>query len=86
MAEVIDPEVRARWRLKADTVLVDRPSGTWQVTRNGATVISSLSLAVERLRVIVRIDGVDVSRAHDNDGPDPWFSLVPVNRSTSAAR
>jgi hypothetical protein len=43
-------------------------------------VTSVLSLAVERLRVIVRIDGVDVSRADDNDGPDPWYSLVPVNR------
>jgi hypothetical protein len=30
---------------------------------------SMLSLAVERLRVIVRIDGDDVSRADGNDGP-----------------
>ncbi|WP_430785321.1 hypothetical protein [Actinoplanes sp. G11-F43] len=41
---------------------------------------STLSLAVEELRVIVRIDGVDVSRAHGNDGVDPWHVLVPVNR------
>ena len=43
-------------------------------------VTSLLSLSVERLRVIVRIDGDDVSRADDNDGPDPWYVLVPVNR------
>jgi hypothetical protein len=43
-------------------------------------VTSLLSLAVEGLRVIVRIDGEDVSRADDNDGPDPWHVLVPVNR------
>ncbi|WP_344618357.1 hypothetical protein [Dactylosporangium salmoneum] len=41
---------------------------------------SVLSLSVEHLRVIVRIDGDDVSRADDNDGPDPWHVLVPVNR------
>jgi hypothetical protein len=41
---------------------------------------SVLSLSVERLRVIVRIDGVDVSRADNNDGVDPWHVLVPVNR------
>lgn len=41
---------------------------------------SLLSLSVERLRVIVRIDGVDVSRADNNDGLDPWYVLVPVNR------
>ncbi|MDR6319051.1 hypothetical protein [Actinoplanes couchii] len=42
---------------------------------------SSLSLSVdERRRVIVRVDGVDVSRADGNDGPDPWHVLVPVNR------
>jgi hypothetical protein len=41
---------------------------------------SSLSLSVERLRVIVRIDGVDVSRTNDDDGADPWHVLVPVNR------
>lgn len=41
---------------------------------------SVLSLAVESLRVIVRIDGEDISRADDNDGPNPWWSLVPVNR------
>jgi hypothetical protein len=41
---------------------------------------SLLSLSVERMRVIVRIDGDDVSRADGNDGPDPWHVLVPVNR------
>ncbi|MBB4752090.1 hypothetical protein [Actinoplanes lobatus] len=41
---------------------------------------SLLSLAVENLRVIVRIDGVDVSRADNNGGVDPWHVLVPVNR------
>ncbi|MFC5005081.1 hypothetical protein ACFPIJ_45525 [Dactylosporangium cerinum] len=41
---------------------------------------SVLSLAVEDLRVIVRIDGEDVSRADGNAGPDPWQVLVPVNR------
>jgi hypothetical protein len=41
---------------------------------------SLLSLSVERLRVIVRIDGDDVGRAEGNDGPDPWYVLVPVNR------
>jgi hypothetical protein len=41
---------------------------------------SSLSLSVEHLRVIVRIDGVDVSRADGNDGVDPWHVLAPVNR------
>jgi hypothetical protein len=52
---------------------------------------SSLSLSVEDLRVIVRIDGHDVSRADNNGGPDPWHVLVPVNRfvatgeSTTAA-
>jgi hypothetical protein len=39
-----------------------------------------LSLSVESLRVIVRVDGVDVSRADGNDGVDPWDVLVPVNR------
>jgi hypothetical protein len=52
-------------------------------------VLSSLSLSIERalharsaehVCVIVRIDGVDVSRADGNDGPGPWDSLVPVNR------
>ncbi|WP_238015838.1 hypothetical protein KZZ52_28380 [Dactylosporangium sp. AC04546] len=41
---------------------------------------SSLSLSVDGLRVIVRIDGEDVSRADGNNGPDPWHVLVPVNR------
>jgi hypothetical protein len=41
---------------------------------------SMLSLSVEGLRVIVRIDGDDVSRSDGNDGPDPWDVLVPVNR------
>ncbi|MDR7327666.1 MULTISPECIES: hypothetical protein [Catenuloplanes] len=41
---------------------------------------SLLSLAVDRLRVIVCIDGVDISRADGNDGADPWHVLVPVNR------
>ncbi len=39
-----------------------------------------MSFSVEDLRVIVRIDGEDVSRADDNGGPDPWHVLVPVNR------
>jgi hypothetical protein len=52
-------------------------------------VLSSLSLSIERAlharsaeqaRVIVRIDGVDVSHADGDDGPDPWNALVPVNR------
>jgi len=42
--------------------------------------MSVLSLSVEDLRVIVRIDGADVSRADGNGGPDPWHVLVPVNR------
>jgi hypothetical protein len=41
---------------------------------------SVLSLSVEGLRVIVRIDGDDVSRSDGNDGPDPWHVLVLVNR------
>jgi hypothetical protein len=44
---------------------------------------SLLSLSVEGLRVIVRIDGDDVSRADGNNGPDPWHVLVPVNRFTA---
>jgi hypothetical protein len=32
------------------------------------------------VRVIVRIDGVDVSHADGDDGPNPWDALVPVNR------
>ena len=52
-------------------------------------MLASLSLSVERalharaaghVRVIVRVDGVDVSRADGDDGPDPWDVLVPVNR------
>jgi hypothetical protein len=52
-------------------------------------VLSSLSLSIDRalharsaeqVRVIVRIDGVDVSHAGGDDGPDPWHALVPVNR------
>ncbi|MEV4517013.1 hypothetical protein AB0K00_49680 [Dactylosporangium sp. NPDC049525] len=53
-------------------------------------VVSVLSLAVEqalhhrpgvfRPAVIVRIDGVDVSRVDGDDGPGPWDALVPVNR------
>lgn len=52
-------------------------------------VLSSLSLSiepplhprsVEQVRVIVWVDGVDVSRADGDDGPDPWDALVPVNR------
>jgi Ser/Thr protein kinase RdoA (MazF antagonist) len=39
MTGVIDPEVCARWRLTAATVLADRPSGTWQAVRDGTTVI-----------------------------------------------
>lgn len=51
---------------------------------------STLSLSVEPAwqrpasalnpRVIVRLDGEDVSRDDGNDGPDPWHVLVPVNR------
>ncbi|MBL7261695.1 hypothetical protein [Paractinoplanes lichenicola] len=41
---------------------------------------SVLALSVESLRVIVRIDGVDISRADGNGGVDPWHVLVPVNR------
>jgi len=48
-------------------------------------VTSSLSLSVERIPVIVRRDGVDVSRADDNAGPDPWHVLVPVNRFVATA-
>jgi hypothetical protein len=40
-----------------------------------------LAWAAEQVRVIVRIDGVDVSHADGNDGPGPWDALVPVNRS-----
>jgi hypothetical protein len=52
-------------------------------------VLSLLSLSIERalhpraaeqVRVIVRIDGVDISHADGDDGPDPWHALVPVNR------
>ncbi|GAA1552659.1 hypothetical protein GCM10009827_086720 [Dactylosporangium maewongense] len=52
-------------------------------------MVSSLSLSLERalharsaeqVRVIVRIDGVDISHANGDDGPDPWDALVPVNR------
>ena len=52
-------------------------------------MLSVLSLSIEtalhprsaeQVRVIVRIDGVDVSHADGNDGPDPWNALVPVNR------
>jgi hypothetical protein len=52
-------------------------------------VLSVLSLSIERalharsveqVRVIVRIDGVDVSHADGDDGPNPWDALVPVNR------
>jgi hypothetical protein len=56
-------------------------------------VVSVLSLAVEqalhhrpgvfRPAVIVRIDGVDVSRVDGDDGPGPWDALVPVNRSVA---
>ncbi|WP_433789225.1 hypothetical protein [Actinoplanes sp. CA-252034] len=46
---------------------------------------STLSLSVERLRVITRIDGVDVSRADGNAGVDPWHVLVPVNRFVATA-
>jgi hypothetical protein len=60
----------------------------------GAVVLSLLSLsietalhvrAVEQARVIVRIDGVDVSHAADHDGPDPWHALLPVNRFVATA-
>ncbi|MEV4134182.1 hypothetical protein AB0J72_18670 [Dactylosporangium sp. NPDC049742] len=52
-------------------------------------MVSLLSLSMEKalharareqVRVIVRIDGVDVSHANGDDGPDPWHALVPVNR------
>ncbi len=52
-------------------------------------MLSLLSLSIERalharsvehVRVIVRIDGVDVSHADGDDGPNPWDALVPVNR------
>jgi hypothetical protein len=53
-------------------------------------VLSLLSLSVEQAlhsrpdaswpAVIVRIDGVDVSRTDGNDGPGPWDALVPFNR------
>jgi hypothetical protein len=52
-------------------------------------VLSLLSLSIEaalharsaeQVRVTVHIDGVDVSRADGNDGPDAWNALVPVNR------
>ena len=39
-----------------------------------------LSLSVEDLKVIVRVDGEDFSRADHQQGPDPWDVLVPVNR------
>ncbi|MEU4626333.1 aminoglycoside phosphotransferase family protein [Actinoplanes sp. NPDC023801] len=38
-ASVLDPEVCARWRLTAGPVLADRPSGTWDATRDGVPVI-----------------------------------------------
>ena len=38
-ASAIDPEVCARWRLTPGPVLADRPSGTWEATRNGAALI-----------------------------------------------
>ncbi|WP_433042109.1 hypothetical protein [Dactylosporangium sp. CS-033363] len=50
---------------------------------------SSLSLSIEpalharsaeQARVIVRVDGVDLSHADGDDGPGPWHALVPVNR------
>jgi hypothetical protein len=56
-------------------------------------VLSVLSLSIEpalharsaeRVRVVVRIDGADVSHADGNDGPDPWHALVPVNRFLAA--
>jgi hypothetical protein len=59
-----------------------------------AVVLSLLSLsiemalhvrAVEQARVIVRIDGFDASHAADNDGPDPWHALLPVNRFVATA-
>ncbi|WP_426507350.1 hypothetical protein ACPPVO_54220 [Dactylosporangium sp. McL0621] len=52
-------------------------------------MLSLLSLSIERalhapsaehVRVIVRIDGVDVSHADGDDGLDLWDALVPVNR------
>jgi hypothetical protein len=52
-------------------------------------VLSLLSLSIERalharaaeqVRVMVRIDGVDISHADGDDGPDPWHALVPANR------
>ncbi|MFF5229847.1 hypothetical protein [Dactylosporangium sp. NPDC000521] len=52
-------------------------------------MLSLLSLSIERallarsaeqVRVIVHVDGVDISHADGNDGPDPWDALVPVNR------
>ncbi|GAA3209614.1 hypothetical protein ACFO1B_51720 [Dactylosporangium siamense] len=52
-------------------------------------MLSELSLGIEpallvrspeQLRVIVRIDGVDVSHTDGQDGPGPWDVLVPVNR------
>jgi hypothetical protein len=36
--------------------------------------------SAEQLRVIVRIDGVDLCHDDGDDGPNPWDSLVPVNR------
>jgi hypothetical protein len=57
-------------------------------------VLSLLSLSIETalhprsaepVRVIVRIDGVDVSHADGNDGPDPWDALVPVTRFVATA-
>jgi hypothetical protein len=57
-------------------------------------VLSLLSLSIDRalharsaeqVRVIVRIDGVDVSHAGGDDGPDPWNALVPVNRFVATA-
>ncbi|SBT68393.1 Phosphotransferase enzyme family protein [Micromonospora sediminicola] len=38
-AAVIDPEVRAGWRLTPGPVLADRVSGTWAATRDGAELI-----------------------------------------------
>ena len=52
-------------------------------------MLSSLSLSVgralharsaERVRVIVCVDGVDLSHAEGNDGSDPWQALLPENR------
>lgn len=74
---------RAFWTVNlVGSVVVGGLCGRADAVGDGtlAGMTSSLSLSVERLRVIVRIDGDDVSRADGNDGPDPWHVLVPVNR------